>query len=153
MHQPCISLPSHIFGSIIQPWKSLHTIRFVGSLYYHTIEDWTNAPCIYRIAFSQWTFRVLIVEVPTDIPRVERGYSYTKFFDIFLRSVEDEESVPWWRGLERIELRTPNWVENDFRRLMLEVEKDTPRARLQSEVFPLIVFVDEDGVEQRLVEV
>lgn len=146
-------------GTIEQPWSDLQSIRMRNLIW----TDEVNAigeVGVKRIAFSNWTFEVLTLDLTMMHKagtRLERNKRAAKeiaqtFFQFFLDPVDSEESGRWWKGLKRIELRVLPAMEAEFRRRLDLATKALPLAGLQKKILPLIVFVDDDGTERRLIE-
>ena len=135
-----------------QPWQDLQTLTVDGALWFDQV-DHHGLPISPRISFAAWTFKTLIVNLPPQ-PANWRTRPFTHdFFNLFLDPVTARESATWWVGLERIELRVPSEIEDEFRLRRLDArEKAGPLGGLQKRILPLIVFVREDGRKGWLME-
>lgn len=147
-----------------QPWKNLHTIRFNGRLWYDSgtrehDDEHIRQFVRRRISFWQWSFRTLVIDLPRDLKQSMLWFG-GDLTDLFLEPNEGRETVSssttarleperWWNGLERIELRVPIWLEDQFR-LRLKMAQKESLATLQQRILPMIVFVGVDGEESRL---
>ena len=80
-------------------------------------------------------------------------------YECLLRGSMEAEWESRWKGLKRIELRRgegggAKLMEKRFRKSWEKAGRDGGRGRSSSEerLGPLVVFVDGDGTERRLVE-
>ena len=134
-----------------QPWKDLHTIHMRGALSYdHQDED--RVPFVPRVSFWDWSFKVLALDLADKDEDWMVRPGASRFFNLFLHPVGAEESSDWWRGLERIELRGPPELEAGFRIRLDEARSTRPFAGLQKRILPMVVFIERDGTERRLIE-
>jgi hypothetical protein len=141
-----------VFGSTDQIWPGLQTLRFCGTVWYDYEEtgNHDDASAIRkRVTFSEWSFKTLVVDIKAT--RAHNSPQEERFFAVFLNAQHAEATDAWWPRMDRIEMRIPNSLEEGFRRRLAEAQKAGPLARLQQRILPMVVFVDEDGTERKLI--
>jgi len=127
-------------------WRRLDVLIFEGYLWYDTI----SVPKKFggnrrRISLSDWSFRVLVVHFNTD------GGDEELVVDLFL-NVDPRDQPTFLIDTERIYFSGgAKIVEKEFRKAV-EEKKKVGLSEFERRIASLIVFVDEDGTERRLLE-
>lgn len=135
------------FGTTDQPWADLRTVSLSHGLFFDQHDNDDRKLTFPRLPFGDWSFDVLIVNARW--PAVWPTFSVGK--EDFLRFMfKSDGGRAWWPTLGRIELRAVSAVERAFRRRLKKATKAGSQAGPQKRILPLVVFVDEDGAERRL---
>ncbi|KAL7409216.1 hypothetical protein BDY24DRAFT_445094 [Mrakia frigida] len=152
-----LSLLGIVTYPLLLPLPNLRTIHMVGDLVLDDPRP-TENNLVRNVAFSSLdTVQTLIVEFRKDAGSQSRADS---MYDCLLRGSKDFEWESRWKGLKRLELRRgeggegAKLMEKRFRKSWETAGKAGGRGRTSSEkrLGALVVFVDEDGTERRLVD-
>ena len=147
------AVAAQLFGSTKQPWRNLWTVRMRDTVYFDEY-DHARKETTPRLALSEWSPKVFAIHLPDGPPLAHRRFrpGEDDFYWLFLDHVSVAESSTWWTGLERVELNLPSAMETEFRhRFERDWDADSLFG-LQKRILPMIVFVDGDGIETRLIE-
>lgn len=141
-----------VLGLPIQPpqWKDLQRIVFRGTLWFDE-NLFPGNPGDPRISFSEWSFRILVIELafPQKVEDAIRA------LEVFLDLRPERRTGDFPRSTERIEFRVCGQFAGEFEK---EVREDVERrvgrglTAFEKRVASLMVFVGENGEERRLIE-
>jgi len=127
-------------------WTSLEVLIFEGYLWYDEfLVPITRALDRTRLSLSGWSFRVLVV-------RFHPGEGDEELVvDLFL-NVDPRDQPTFLIDTERIEFSGgAKGVEKEFRKAV-EEKKKVGLSEFEKRIASMIVFVDEDGMERRLLD-
>jgi len=121
--------------------RNLDVVMFEELLCFQSLPPF-NSPR-QKLSLSDWSFRVLVVRLHTGRGDAE------PVVDLFLK-VDPREQSTFLTATERAEFSGgPRVVEEQFRKAV-EEKKRVGLSEFERRIASLIVFVDEDGTERRL---
>lgn len=126
-----------------QPWKHLDRVTYKGAILWDS-KSFTFQNIVSRfrrLPLTEWSFRTLIVDL---------AEWREKFTDAFLLCSAEKE--PFFKHVERIELRLSAQEQSDFRSRLQVIKVKNPVDVVRERLLPLIVFVGPDGKETRLID-
>ena len=126
-------------------WRRLDVLILQGCLWYDEVEVPTT-PSLdrRRLSFSDRSIRVLIV-------RFHTGKGKEEVVALFL-DVDSADKLTFLIATERIEfIGGAKLVEEEFRKEVAKRE-EVGLSQFEKRIASMIVFVDEDGKERRLLE-
>ncbi|KAL7410716.1 hypothetical protein BDY24DRAFT_399120, partial [Mrakia frigida] len=133
-----------------QIWDDLVVVTMEGSVWADEVswEDMSTDEGIERanLALSTWSFKVLVVRFDASYDRWDEGRIVYLFLDPDPMDLEG-----FLRSTERVEIRGGAPVEKEFRRVIGE-RREAGLSEFEKRIASLIVFVEEDGSERRLLE-
>lgn len=129
-------------------WAHLDVLVLHGSLWYDELnfDPTTDYLDRRRLSFSDWSFKVLVVRFQNGLRGDEK-----QVVELFL-DVDPRDQPTFLTATERIEfIAGPKLVEEKFTKEVAKREK-VGLSEFEKRIATLIVFVDEDGTERRLLE-